>query len=127
MKNSIIGILGIILVYGVINIVLVGAQDFWHSGDQSKLDALKQELQTKKSDIDTLEANINSEKSTMDEYQANGDVTDYNSLVDDYNSKLAEDQSDVNDYNSIVQQANDLSNKIGGTWYVVPIPGRHSE
>ena len=121
------GLIGLILIYGVGNAVLVGAQNLFSSGDQNKLNNLQQELQTKKTSISVLGYRIDAEKSNMDQEKANGDSVDYNAQVDDYNSKLAEYQSNIDDYNNTVQQANDLSKKIGGTWYIVPIPFGHGE
>lgn len=127
MNKTASGIIGLILIYGVGNAVLVGSQSLFHSGDQTKLNNLKQELQTKKLTIDSLGSQIDTQKSNLDQEQANGDNSDYNAQVDDYNSKLTEYKSDVNDYNNTIQQANDLSKKIGGTWYIVPIPLGHRE
>ena len=46
--GGISGIIGVILLYLIGNVVFVGAQKIWHSGDQNKFDNIKQELTTKK-------------------------------------------------------------------------------
>jgi len=118
------GLVGVILLYVIGNVVFVGAQKIWHSSDQSKFDKIKQELTIKKGEIDNLESKINTKKSEMDHDSENGYIDAYNSQVDGYNIMLSEYESDVDNYNKLVAEANDLSKKIGGTWYIVPIPIR---
>ncbi len=120
--GGISGIIGVILLYLIGNVVFVGAQKIWHSGDQNKFDNIKQELTTKKTEIDDLESKINTKKSEMDRNSANGYIDAYNSEVNDYNLMLDKYDSDVDSYNKLVTEANGLSKKIGGTWYIVPIP-----
>jgi len=120
--NKTSGIIGFILVFIVGNAVLVGAQSLWHSGDQAKIDSIKQTLATNKASIDDLESRINAKKAEMDGYSANNDNEDYNLDVDPYNAMVDEYKTDIDDYNTLVKQGNDLANKIGGTWYIVPFP-----
>ncbi|HUD44912.1 MAG TPA: hypothetical protein VMR41_05185 [Patescibacteria group bacterium] len=119
---KIVGFILVIVFFVVANVVFIGLQNLWHSGDQSKLDIIKQELQTKNTAIDALESNITREKSAMNQELATNNTDKYNTHVDDYNTMVNEYKTDIASYNQLVKQANDLSEKVGSTWYVVPIP-----
>jgi multidrug resistance efflux pump len=136
----VIGLVAIAVVYLVFNLVFVGGQKLWHSGDQKKLDQIKAVLETEKNAIDDVEAqlvvkNINMDKlkKDIDALKNSRDIDRYNRLVDDYNMKLGaynqqydDYEKRLNSYNQKVNEANELAKKIGSTWYVIPVPvGKH--
>jgi hypothetical protein len=60
----------IIVLYGVINMLLVGGQKLWHHGDQVKLDTLKADLQVQLADITKREAELKTLGASIDESEA---------------------------------------------------------
>jgi len=127
---------GLVVVFGLINLVFVGGQEALHHGDQSRLDTLKTELTTEKAQLESLSATITSEESyltttgkQMDTYKANGQISAYNSLVDPYNSTYDAYVANINQYNASLpsynakaEEANKLAKNIGSTYYIVPLP-----
>lgn len=135
LKGLVFGLIGIVVLYGVVNFVLVGGRKLWHRGDQAKLDTLKTSLASENSRIDSLETQLKSLEAdirksesyinSIDQYSS-----DYNNLVDQYNAKISrynslysDYENSINQYNTHVNEANELAKKIGSTWYIVPIPG----
>jgi hypothetical protein len=102
-KSLLIGIAGIVVVYGVLNLILVGGQSLWHSGDNKKLDQLKAELETENVEIERYESTAKTRNLSVTE------INDYKRKIDEYNKN--------------VEEANKLAKEIGTTWYVVPVPG----
>lgn len=97
-------ILGIALIYGVVNLFLVGGQELWHMGDNKKLEEMK--------------IMMDNELKIIQDYEAlnkNGRITDkqyntYKETLDLYNKQ-------VNEYNNLAKSA-------GTTWYVIPGLGK---
>jgi predicted ATPase len=96
-------LLGIAIIYGVINLFLVGGQELWHSGDKKKLEEMKIFLDSQIKVIKDYEDLNKSGRITDKQYQ------NYSETLDMYNAK--------------VKQYNELAKDVGTTWYVVPIPG----
>lgn len=94
----------ILVVYGLINLVLVGGQNLWHAGDKKELKSIESTLKSWDGKIYLYEYDIKNETITDGEYY------DYTVLIEKYNEK-------VNTYN-------ELAEKVGATFYIVPIPGR---
>lgn len=94
----------ILIVYGLINLVLVGGQNLWHAGDKKELQAIETTLKSWDGKIYMYELDIKNETIS------DGDYYDYTVLIDKYNVK--------------VKEYNELAEKIGTTFYIVPIPGR---
>jgi hypothetical protein len=97
-----IGIFGIIIIYGVINLVLVGGQNLWHSGEKNRLNELQGILSSQEIVIQSYESKVDSGTITDVEYN------EYTKKVDEYNKN-------INEYNEVAEKA-------GTTWYVLPVP-----
>ena len=153
----IIRLLGVIVVYGLLNVILVGGHWLWHYKDnkrrdqvkaqlgferpriqaiQIRLEGLTRNLDESKTQIEGLESEIHSTEGAnplgipeniYDSYSRT--VQYHNALVTEHNQKviqqnlLYEDYSSrINQYNALVEEGNSLGKKIGGTWYVIPMP-----
>lgn len=101
--GAVLSLVIIAIVYGLINLVVVGVQEFWHHDAKSKMSDIKAELSLKESKINNYELHVNDGTISDTEY------ADYSRLIDEYNGQ--------------VKEYNDLAEKAGTTWYVVPIPG----
>jgi chromosome segregation ATPase len=143
-----IGIVGIALIYVILNVFVVGGQKLYHHDDQARLDSLKSELKEQKATIDNDESELTSKEDDLsslkeevetyesdypdgvpeeyyDEYRQK--VNDYNSQLTDYKDQYSTYQNELGSYNEKVKEANALAKKIGSTWYIVPVPGRGHE
>jgi hypothetical protein len=129
----IVGLIFIALVYGIVNFVFVGAQSLYHSKDNAKLEFIKSDLDEKLKIIKQQEDNLRTQESFLDKTKKTINITtdtdDHNNLVDKYNVELAlykanysRYSQDLESYNLKVNEANKLAEKVGTTWYVVPIP-----
>lgn len=125
----------IVIVYGVINLVLVGGQEIIHHGDKVNLDKIEAELNNQKKDIERMELEIKAKLNFLDmtkkQIDSTTNVVEHNRLVDKYNLELPSYNSlnkqysqKIDEYNMKVNEANNLSKEIGSTWYVVPIHGK---
>lgn len=135
-KGWIISIVGLIIVYGAINLVLYGAQELWHKGDTDKLNVIEEFIEEKKTEIDSLEqrlitaeSGLDAKESQLDSYKAFGNTYQYNLGVDDYNNLLSQYKLDLERYNSAlviynqkINEGNELIKKTGSRWYVIPVP-----
>lgn len=130
------GLIGIVIIYGIINLVLVGGQEALHSGDKKKLDQMKIELDAGLKEITSLEFQINALDSDLqtlkNQIDSTDDIDDKNVLIDRYNSnlpayKISYDKYSTKliSYNLEVNNANELAKKIGSTYYLLPIPVGH--
>jgi hypothetical protein len=95
---------GIALIYLVINVFLVGGQELWHKKDNQKLKEMRLELKDTENKINYYES-INK----------NGTITE--AEYDTYSKE-------IDYYNGLVEDYNKLSEKVGGTWYILPVPGK---
>lgn len=132
----IISLVGLIIVYGAINLVLYGGQELWHKGDTDKLHVIEEFLKGKKVEMDsieqrlvTTETDLNARKSQLDRYKAINDIYHYNLGVDSYNSLLGDYRLYLEQYNNAlsiynqkIDEGNELIKKTGTRWYVIPIP-----
>jgi cell division protein FtsB len=110
---------------------------------KSDLDQREAELKTLGSSIDQYAAQIADLKSKAqaieqqnpsgippdiyDSYkqlidQCNSDVAKYNSGLDRSDALFQDYSQRIDRYNALIKESNDLSNQIGATWYIVPIP-----
>ncbi|QTL49972.1 hypothetical protein [Priestia aryabhattai] len=130
------------LVYGIVNLVLVGGQKLWHHDDEVKLEKYETVLKEQKNEIDGYTTELEDLKSQAEDLkeQITGYETDYpygipeelyadyeqmvdeyNSLADDYDVKSQEYSDEIDSYNDKVEEANALAEEVGSTWYVVPV------
>lgn len=133
---SLVGIAGILLVYGIINFFLVGAQVLYHKPDNDKINEMKSYLDTTKAEIDKFETNlpilqqrIEVMKAEMDRLKTTGNLYQYNNMINSFNSLLVNYKSDyqtyekdIAEYNQKVAEYNDLAKRIGIKVYYILIP-----
>lgn len=104
MKSIISPILTIAVTVGFItalNLGLLYGQELWHKEDQQKLDSLKSELKLKEATLLSLKESIEAET-----YSNEDEVNEYNKMIEEHNQK--------------VKQANELAEKIGARYHIVP-------
>ena len=97
-------LLVIALLYGLINVLFVGGQKIWHSGDNKKLTKIEEQLKDEEKRIKQYELEITIGSITDYEYEK------YKEVIDDYNAN--------------VKEYNKLAEKVGTTYYVIPGLGR---
>lgn len=167
--TKILGLIGSLVVtvvlFVALNLILVGAQELWHRGDNAKLDLLKMQLKSEREIIGSAETKLEGLEASVKRLESeasdlNGSigrletqypqgvpsalyaayersVSDYNRLVGQRSAALAtysatydNYSAQLDAYNEKVKAANALAERVGGTWYVVPIPvpgrGAHS-
>lgn len=126
----------LVLIFGVINFVLWGAQELYHKEDTQRIKIIEAQLEADQRDIDSLEAKIALEEAEierkqkqLDRYKYLGSIDEYNNGVNDFNYLLAVYKSDLNaynnkltSYNQKVDEVNTLIKKSGSRWYLIPIP-----
>lgn len=124
----------VVISFAALNVAIVGAQKFWHQEDQQRLDTLKAEISIARLRLCEQEASIRliaSDIARMAEQIDNGGTTaiEHNALVTRYNERMSLYKAVYADYsiniesaNNKIDEANALSRKIGGTWYLIPVP-----
>ena len=129
-------LLGIVMVFGVINLALWGCQELYYREDTKQIKEIETWLQTEQTNIKNLEVKIVSEKSELDskqrqlnQYIGSGYTVGYISSISDYNRLVDIFKTDVNTYNknsmfynSKIDEVNALIKKSGTRWYLIPIP-----
>lgn len=129
-------IIGLVVVFGVINLALWGAQELYHREDTKKINEIESYLEDERRSIDALEAKINSEEAQLEGHESElnrlkslGYIDEYNDGVDNFNSLLSAYKRDLDSYNAKltvyntkVDEANALIEKSGSRWYLIPIP-----
>lgn len=100
--GTVIGLVIIVVIYGLFNLVIVGGQYIWHFKDNSELKRIEKTLAEQEVNIKMYEEKI------------------YNNTITD--SEYADYQNEINDYNENVDEYNEIAEKIGGTYYVLPVP-----
>lgn len=142
--SVVVSIIVVAIIYGLINLVLVGGQKVWHHDDEAKLDELKVELKDLKASIGgyedlltEIDGELTGSKEEVDSYESDfpegipeeyyedytSAVNGYNEQLDTYNIEYDKYSSEIDSYNEKVEEANAVSEDIGSTWYVVPMPG----
>jgi CRISPR/Cas system CSM-associated protein Csm3 (group 7 of RAMP superfamily) len=105
--KQVIGVFGSLLVvaiiYGIVNLVLVGGQNLWHSGDKKAMSNIEVQLKNIEDSIHYYELKNKDGLISDEEY-------------DTYKAEVAK-------CNELVKEYNKHAEKAGTTWYVVPIPG----
>lgn len=130
---SVVSVLLLIVAYGVINLFIVGGQKLMDRDENKRIEILKTEIEQSDKRIKSLEneltlledelADIKSNADSETDEDAYNELADsYNGSLDIYNSKYDLYEAEIADYNTKVDEANELSEKIGGTWYILPIP-----
>lgn len=102
MKNTLAQIGIYILLFLVLNGILWGVQELWHSKDNQKLSEIENRIEYLDATNNSFVKNMNLYGSSQLEY------SQYSSRIDERN-KLADE------YNS-------LSKSSGSRWYLIPIP-----
>lgn len=129
-------IVGLVVVFGVINLALWGAQELYHREDTKKINEIELYLADEKRSIDELETKINSEETEIEQRENElhrlkslGYIDEYNAGVDNFNYLLSAYKHDLDNYNAKltayntkVDEANTLIGKSGSRWYLIPIP-----
>lgn len=129
-------IIGLVVVFGIINLVLWGAQELYYRGDTKKVNEIEVYLEGERLSIDALEAKINSEEAEIEQRENKlnrlkslGYIDEYNAGVDNFNYLLSAYKRDLDNYNAKlttyntkVDEANTLIGKSGSRWYLIPIP-----
>lgn len=129
-------IIGLILIFGVINLVLWGGQELYYRKDTQEINRIEKLLDQEKIEITKLQSRINSlsteidsKQAELDRYENTGMIDSYNTGVDSYNSLLDEYKSKVDvyndkliEYNRNIEQVNILIQKSSSRWYLIPIP-----
>lgn len=130
------GVIGIILIYAVLNLILWGCQELYWMKDTQEIKRIESSLESEKSQISLLEAKISDQSNSIDikqkelaRLESSNLIDDFNAGVDEYNSLLQEYKSNVDAYNSKldkyneqVDRSNELIKKSGSRWYLIPIP-----
>lgn len=126
----------IILIFGLINLVLYGAQELYYSGDTKRINQIDQELEKEKEAIAILEDKLANTKEEikqkdieLEKYKSSGFIDEYNNGVSGFNALLNTYNKDLDDYNKMikfynnkVEEENLLIEKSGSRWYLIPIP-----
>lgn len=129
-------IIGFVVIFGVINLVLWGAQELYHREDTQQIKQIEAGLEGERRSIDALEAKINSAEAELDRRESElnhlktiGYTSQYNAGVDSFNFFLSAYKRDVDNYNAKltaynakIDEANTLIKKSGTRWYLIPIP-----
>jgi hypothetical protein len=129
-------VLTIIILFGGANLLLVGAQKLWHWSDQSRLDVLKAQIAGERARLREEEGWLSQHGSEIEGLRKqivggvfgasmrSAVITEYTERVTSFRARYERYSSDIDAVNKKIEDANALSKKIGGTWYVIPIPGR---
>ena len=129
-------ILGLVVVFGIINLVLWGVQEFYHREDTNKIKEIETYLENEKLSISSLETKIiqyeqelEYRESELKGLESLGFIDKYNDEVDNFNYWLSTYKSDLDsynakltEYNTKVDDVNTLIEKSGSRWYLIPIP-----
>lgn len=130
------GLIGLLLIYGAINLVLVGGQKALHAGDQTRLDEIMKQLEVEKVQINSLVNELTALGRTLDDSDARisdldsrllaieknypggapsalyGDYTrmlnERNALVDPHNANLSRYKTAYADYSSRIAKYKSL-------------------
>lgn len=134
--DKLTSIIGIIIIYGLINLALWGSQELYWRKDTQEINKIESYLKDEYGNINSLEIKINNESLSLDAKQKELDrlkndemFDEYNLQVDNYNFLLKEYKSDVDSYNDKlikynqeVERSNELITKSSSRWYLIPIP-----
>ncbi len=127
-------VIAIVLVFGLFNLIIVGGQKAFSSGDEARFNTLKSEIESEKvtldaksTQIDSMGVDLDAMESRLKSYEAAGQRLAYNSIVNPYNNALAAYRAEAEAYNASlpaynakVDEANELAKSVGSTWYIVP-------
>lgn len=98
---------------------------------QVRINILKDSMNQIKTEVNVIESKypsgVPSEIYSHYKYQVNNynnKAREFNDILEKFNPIYEEYLDDLESTNSKINEANILSKEIGGTWYVIPIPGR---
>lgn len=102
----IIGLLGIAVVYGAVNLVLVGAQKMWHHRDQIRFDQIKQQLNVEQPKIEQIKSDLRNIENTLD--QSEVEMTNLRKQIESVEAKYPDGipAALYNDYSHTIEQHN---------------------
>lgn len=152
-KASMLGWIGLLVVFGLLNGVLYLGQELYHRGDVKTAESIKAEfdvLDAKITHMETELGQVESLRQRLDELKRkladpdayyttqttyDSEMEEYKALVGRWNaslpqmSKLANDYDQtVAEYNHRVESYNKIAKKAYSRWWLLPIPGgRHAE
>lgn len=113
----------IVVIYLILNGGLIGVQNFFKKDEIAKFEKMKNELEDLHYEIEDQENDENEYgyyNDAVNEY--NTSLEDYESLVSEYDEKHETYSDSIDAYNIEVKTVNKLSEEIGSTWVIVPIP-----
>lgn len=100
------GLIGIVIIYAVVNGVLWFGQEAYHHEDNVKLEQME-------SRINELKTKIENYESTAERYgMTDATYTNY--------------ESAITEHNKLIEEYNSLAEDSGTRWYVIPVPTGHS-
>ena len=83
-------IIGIVLIYGFLNLILWGGQELYWQKDTQEINKIESYLNSEKVQISALEAKIDIQSNLIDTKQRELDHLENNDLVDEYNAGVDE-------------------------------------
>lgn len=136
MKKLTKQIIGIVIIFIIINIIFWGAQEFYYRDESSQIKETQKFLESEERSIKALSLKIDEQKNELNQkeiklnnYESLGYIDKYNNSVDNYNFSLSLYQSNINTYkskintyNTKVGEVNNLIEQSGSRWYLLPIP-----
>lgn len=124
------------LTFGILNLILWGGQEIYHSGDRRQikeieilLDGEKREIANLEKKIEADEANLKQTNDKLNHLKSIGSIDEYNAGVDEFNLFLEWHRQDITNYknrlaayNVKVDEVNVLIQKSGSRFYIIPVP-----
>ncbi len=134
--NNIKKLVGLILMFGMINLILWGGQELYYYNDTREINRIKISIENEKNEIAYLESRISSlsneidfKELELDRYKNanmidkyNKEVSSYNLLLNKYNNKINIYDYKIKEYNQKIEEVNVLIKSSGSRWYLIPIP-----
>ena len=130
------GLGGIVLLFGVINLMLWGGQSLYYRKDTQRIKELDAQLTKEKASLGEVKDRIVQQERMLDgmlnqleQYKRvqnisryNSSVNEYNRLVDIYRMEVASHNAQVVVFNQKIDDVNALIQRAGTRWYLIPIP-----
>jgi len=134
--NKAKSVLGVLLIYGLLNLILWGGQELYYRDDTKEINRIEYFLELEEIEIKSLEKKIETQsfeldqrKVELDNFERQNFIDSYNSHVGAYNLLLATYKNNLDNYDYKLTQYNDKINKVnelikksGSRWYLIPIP-----
>ena len=105
--GTVLGLIGIVVIYGVVNGVMWFGQEVYHHEDNVKLEQIQARINQIKVKLESFESSMQLNGASEVAYK-------------NYEKMLAE-------HNKLIEEYNALAKESGTRWYVVPVPAGHSK